>query len=256
MYFDTHTHLDDDKFNEDREEVIEHIRKNGVSLAVNVGSGIAESKSSIALAERYDFIYAAVGVHPGNTGNMTDLDLEKLRQMAKHDRVVAIGEIGLDYYYDEPERDVQKIWFQKQLALAKELDMPYIVHDREAHADTLDIIKQVGYTKGVMHCYSGSVEMAKILLDMGFYISIAGQVTFKNAPRLQEVAKFVPVDRLLIETDSPYLTPAPFRGQRNNSANVAYTCAKIAELKGMDSKMLAAITLENGKKFYGLEGIA
>ena len=173
--------------------------------------------------------------------------------MASHEKVVAIGEIGLDYYYDEPERDVQKYWFRKQLELAKELQMPYIIHDRDAHADTLDIIREVGYTKGVMHCYSGSVEMAKVLIKMGFYISIAGQVTFKNAPKLQEVAKFVPVEHLLIETDSPYLTPVPFRGKRNDSSNVAYTCAKIAELKGMDEKELANITLINGKKFYGLE---
>ena len=252
MYFDTHTHLDDDKFREDREAVIAKVRESGVELAVNVGSGIEESESSIALAERYDFIYAAVGVHPGNTGTMTDEDLEKIKQMASHKKVVAIGEIGLDYYYDEPERDVQKIWFRKQLELAKELNMPYIIHDREAHADTLDIIREVGYTKGVMHCYSGSVEMAKVLLKMGFYISIAGQVTFKNAPKLQEVAKFVPVENLLIETDSPYLTPVPFRGKRNDSSNVAYTCAKIAELKGMDAKEVAKITLENGKKFYGI----
>ncbi|MBQ4086885.1 MAG: TatD family hydrolase [Clostridia bacterium] len=253
MYFDTHTHLDDDKFNEDREAVIAKVRESGVELAVNVGSGIKESESCIALAEKYDFIYAAVGVHPGNTGNMTDADLELVKQMASHEKVVAIGEIGLDYYYDEPERDVQKYWFRKQLELAKELQMPYIIHDRDAHADTLDIIREVGYTKGVMHCYSGSVEMAKVLIKMGFYISIAGQVTFKNAPKLQEVAKFVPVEHLLIETDSPYLTPVPFRGKRNDSSNVAYTCAKIAELKGMDEKELANITLINGKKFYGLE---
>ncbi len=252
MYFDTHTHLDDDKFSEDREQIIEEIRRAGVSLAVNVGSGIPESESSIALAQAYDFIYAAVGVHPGNTGTMTEEDLEKIRTMASHEKVVAIGEIGLDYYYDEPERDVQKYWFEKQLLLAKELEMPYIIHDREAHGDTIEIVKKVGYGNGVMHCFSGSCEMAKIMMDMGFYISIAGQVTFKNAPRLQEVAAFVPPERLLIETDSPYLTPAPHRGQRNNSAYVAYTCAKIAEIKGMDAMELAKITLENGKKFYGI----
>lgn len=253
MYFDTHTHLDDDKFNEDREAVIAKIREAGIAFAVNVGSGIEESRNSIALAERYDFIYAAVGVHPGNTGHMTDADLETVKQMASHEKVVAIGEIGLDYYYDEPDRAIQKYWFEKQLILAKELDMPYIIHDRDAHGDTMDIIRKTGYTKGVMHCYSGSCEMAKVLLDMGFYISIAGQVTFKNAPKLQEVARFVPPERLLIETDSPYLTPVPFRGKRNDSSNVAYTCAKIAELKGMDKEELAKITLENGKKFYGLE---
>lgn len=252
MFFDTHTHLDDDKFNDDRAEVIEHIKKSGVTYAVNVGSGVEESRASIALAETYDFIYAAVGVHPGNTEGMTEEDFNTIKALAAHEKAVAIGEIGLDYHYEGFHKENQKYWFSRQLSLAKELNMPYIIHDRDAHADTLEIIREVGYGNGVMHCYSGSVEMAKILLDLGLYISIAGQVTFKNAAKLKEVAEFVPVGRLLIETDSPYLTPEPFRGKRNNPANVAYTCAKIAELKGMSSAELAKITLENGKKFYGI----
>lgn len=252
MYFDTHTHLDDEKFDPDRELVIENLKKEGVSLAVNVGADLTSSKNSIALAEQYDFIYAAVGVHPNEVGEMQDEDLETLADMAKHEKVVAIGEIGLDYHYDEPGRDVQKLWFEKQLRLAQTLNMPFIVHDRDAHQDTLELLKKVGYYNGVMHCFSGSCEMAKILLDLGFYISIAGQVTFKNAPKVKEVAKMVPADRLFIETDSPYLTPEPHRGERNNSANVKFTCAKIAELKGICAEELAKITLENGKKFYGI----
>lgn len=252
MYFDTHTHLDDEKFDPDRELVIENLKKEGVSLAVNVGADLTSSKNSIALAEQYDFIYAAVGVHPNEVGEMQDEDLETLADMAKHEKVVAIGEIGLDYHYDEPGRDVQKLWFEKQLRLAQALNMPFIVHDRDAHQDTLELLKKVGYYNGVMHCFSGSCEMAKILLDLGFYISIAGQVTFKNAPKVKEVAKMVPADRLFIETDSPYLTPEPHRGARNNSANVKFTCAKIAELKGISAEKLAKVTLENGKKFYGI----
>lgn len=252
MYFDTHTHLDDEKFDQDRELVIENLKKEGVSLAVNVGADLMSSKNSIALAERYDFIYAAVGVHPNEVGEMQDKDLETLAKMAEHEKVVAIGEIGLDYHYDEPERDVQKVWFEKQLQLAQALDMPFIIHDRDAHQDTMEMIKKVGYFNGVMHCFSGSCEMAKIMLDLGFYISIAGQVTFKNAPKVRDVAKMIPIDRLLIETDSPYLTPEPHRGERNNSANVRFTCAKIAELKGFSAEELAKMTLENGKKFYGI----
>ncbi len=252
MFFDTHTHLDDEKFAQDRDLVIKMIQDAGVSLAVNVGSDLASSKKSLALAENYDFIYAAVGVHPSEVGDMQDADLKTLAQMASHEKAVAIGEIGLDYHYDEPARDIQKIWFEKQLRLAQELSMPYIIHDRDAHQDTLDILKKVGYFNGVMHCFSGSCEMAKAVLDMGLFISIAGQVTFKNAPKVQEVAKMVPIDRLFVETDSPYLTPEPYRGQRNHSANVRFTCEKIAELKGVSTEMLAKATLLNGKKFYGI----
>lgn len=254
MYFDTHTHLDDDKFCEDRDEVIAYIKEHGVTYAVNVGSNITTSKQSIALAKKHDFIYAAVGVHPEYVGEMTQEDLETVRQLTSCEKVVAIGEIGLDYYYDDgPDRETQKYWFRQQLLLAKELGIPYIVHDRDAHGDTMDIIREVGYGNGVMHCFSGSIEMAKVMIDLGMYISIAGQVTFKNAPKVQEVAAYVPLEKLLIETDSPYLTPVPHRGERNHSANVAFTCAKIAELRGMSAEALAGITMENAKKFYGLE---
>ena len=250
MFFDTHAHLDDDRFSEDREVVIERIQKEGISLVVNIGASIESSKESLALAEKYDFIYAAVGVHPSDTDKLTNADLETIKEMARHKKAVAIGEIGLDYYYEDPDRETQKIWFKKQLKLAKELGMPYIIHDRDAHGDVLDIIREVGYFNGLMHCYSGSAEMAKELIKLGFYISIAGQVTFKNAPKVREVVKAVPVDRLLIETDSPYLTPEPFRGKRNDPSKVRFTCEKIAEIKGLSLEETAKITLQNGKTFY------
>lgn len=252
MFFDTHTHLDDEKFDTDRDEIIESLKDEGLSLAVNIGANIETSRNSIALAEKYDFIYASVGVHPNDTGDMTESDLAQIEEWAKHPRVVAIGEIGLDYHYDEPEPEIQKKWFKKQLELAKKLNMPYVVHDRDAHADVLDIIKKVGYFNGVMHCFSGSSEMARQVTDLGMYVSIAGQVTFKNAPKVQAVAQSVPLDKLLIETDSPYLTPEPFRGKRNNSAYVKYTAQKIAELRGMTIDEIAKVTMENGKRFYNI----
>lgn len=253
MFFDTHTHLDDKKFDSDRSELIASLKDAGVSLLVNIGADIKSSKRSIELAEQYDFIYASVGVHPSDTGNMTEQDICLLEKMAQHEKVVAIGEIGLDYYWNDPEPEVQKEWFRKQLILAKKLNMPYIIHDRDAHSDTLEIIKEVGYTNGVMHCFSGSSEMAKEVVKMGMYVSIAGTVTFKNAPKVHAVAEIVPQDRLLIETDSPYLTPEPFRGKRNNSGYVKYTADAIAKIRGVSLDEIAKITLENGKRFYNIK---
>ncbi len=253
MLFDTHTHLDDEKFDTDRDELIESFKSEGLTLLVNIGADMKTSEASVKLAEKYDFIYATVGVHPNVTGDMTEEDLARLKELASHEKVVAIGEIGLDYHYDEPDPEIQKEWFRKQLILAKELNLPYVVHDRDAHADVMEIIKSVGYTNGVMHCFSGSVEMAKEVTKMGMYVSIAGQVTFKNAPKVQAVASTVPLDKLLIETDSPYLTPEPFRGKRNNSAYVRYTAEKIAELRGMTFEEIAKVTMENGKRFYNIK---
>jgi len=253
MLFDTHTHLDDKKFDNDREDVISSLKEQGISLAVNVGADIKSSKASILLAEKYDFIYAAVGVHPSDTKGLTDDDISLLEEMTRHEKVVAIGEIGLDYYWDEPEREIQKEWFLKQLLLAKKLNMPYIVHDRDAHADTLEIIKRCDYTNGVMHCFSGSAQMAQEVVKMGMYVSLSGTVTFKNAKAVKEVAKVVPIERLLIETDSPYLTPEPFRGQRNNTAYVKYTAEEIAKIRGLSFEDVARITMENGKRFYNIK---
>ena len=253
MLFDTHTHLDDEKFDTDRDEIISSLKEQGVSLLVNIGANMKSSQQSIKLAQKYDFIYASVGVHPCDTKDLTDDDILTLEKMAHHEKVVAIGEIGLDYYWDEPEREIQKEWFLKQLFLAKKLNMPYIVHDRDAHSDTLEIIKKCDYTNGVMHCFSGSVEMAEEVIKMGMYVSLSGTVTFKNAKKAQEVASIVPLDKLLIETDSPYLTPEPFRGKRNNSAYVRYTAEKIADIRGLTFEELAQITLDNGKRFYNIK---
>lgn len=253
MLFDTHTHLDDRKFDEDRDTLIPSLKNDGISLLVNIGADMKSSEESVKLAEKYDFIYASVGVHPCDTENLTDEDILTLEKLAQHEKVVAIGEIGLDYYWNEPEREIQKEWFKKQLMLAKKLNMPYIVHDRDAHADVLEIIKESGYTNGVMHCFSGSAEMAKEVIKMGMYVSLSGTVTFKNAKKAQEVASVVPLDKLLIETDSPYLTPEPFRGKRNNSALVKYTAEKIAEIRGLSFEEVARITMENGKRFYNIK---
>lgn len=253
MLFDTHTHLDDKKFDQDRSAVIDSLKSEGVSLLVNIGADMQSSENSIALSEKYDFIYASVGVHPSDTKDLTDEDIQKLEKMSRHEKVVAIGEIGLDYYWDEPERDIQKKWFIKQLALAKDLNMPYIIHDRDAHSDTIEIIKKVGYTNGVMHCFSGSAEFAQEVIKMGMYVSLSGTVTFKNAQKTKAVAGIVPLDKLLIETDSPYLTPEPFRGKRNNSGYLKYTAQKIAEIRNMEFEEIAKITMENGKRFYNIK---
>ncbi len=252
MFFDTHTHLDDRKFDADRNQLIESLKDEGISLAVNIGADMKSSEESVKLAQKYDFLYASVGVHPSDTGKLKDSDIDKLEEMAHNEKVVAIGEIGLDYYWNEPEREIQKYWFKKQLELSKKLDMPYIIHDREAHKDTLEIIREVGYTNGVMHCFSGSVEMAKEVIKMGMYVSLSGNVTFKNAKKTKEVACYLPLDRLLIETDSPYLTPEPFRGRRNNSGYVKYVAQEIANLRNMSVDEIAKITLENGKRFYNI----
>ncbi len=253
MFFDTHTHLDDERFKEDRAQVIEQVYQSGVTLAVNIGADIQSSTESVALAERYDFIYAAVGVHPHDVEQMTEADIDTLRKLAAHPKVVAIGEIGLDYYYDNSPREVQKKWFRRQIELARELNLPYIVHDRDAHGDAMDVIREVGYYTGVFHCYSGSPEMAKQLLDMGFYLSFAGPITFKNGKKPQEAALAIPMDRLFIETDSPYLTPEPRRGKRNDSSMVRFVCEKLAELKGLSVEETARITYENGKRFFGIQ---
>lgn len=252
MYFDTHAHLDDGRFSEDRAEVIETIRQAGVSLVVNIGSDLENSRQGVLLAEQYDFIYAAVGVHPYDAQNMTKADLETLRSLAQHSKVVAIGEIGLDYHYEEANREQQKTWFLNQILLAKELDLPYVVHDRDAHADCLDVIRQSGYFRGVMHCYSGSVEMARELLDLGFMISFAGPVTFKNGKKAKESASYIPMERLMVETDCPYLSPEPHRGERNDCSRVRFVAKEIAMLKGMTEADVARITMENGKRFFGI----
>lgn len=254
MLFDTHAHLDDDRFDEDRDEVVRQCSEAGVSLILNAASNIGTSVKSIALAEKYQFIYAAVGVHPHDASDMDDETAGVLAALAENKKVKAIGEIGLDYHYDLSPRDVQKRRLIEQIDLARQLKLPVIIHDREAHKDVMDIfkktrIKEVG---GVLHSFSGSAEMALECLRLGLYISISGPVTFNNARKTVEAVKEVPLDMLLIETDSPYLTPVPMRGKRNYPGYVRLVAEKVAEIKGITFEEVAQKTMENGKRLFGI----
>lgn len=254
MLFDTHAHLDDEKFDDDREKVIEDCRAEGVELILNAGSNIATSLKSISLANKYDFIYAAIGVHPHDAKDMDEDTAGVLRELAKNPKVKAIGEIGLDYHYDFSPRDIQKERFAEQIELAKELKLPIIIHDRESHEDILYIMRKHGAKEvgGVLHSFSGSAEMAKECMKLNFYISISGPVTFKNNKKTIEAVREVPIDMLLIETDSPYLTPEPNRGKRNYPGYVRYVAEKIAEIKGLSYEEVAKKTMENGKRLFGI----
>lgn len=250
MYFDTHAHFDDEKFDENRDILIEEMHSKGVDYIINVGSDMESSVKSMELAKKYDFIYAAVGVHPHEVENMKEEDINTLKKYAEYEKVVAIGEIGLDYYYDFSPRDKQRYWFERQLDLAAELDMPVSIHSRDAAQETFDIIKNSNVRKGVIHAYSGSVEMAKDYIDMGFYIGVGGVVTFKNAKKLVDVVRFTPMERILLETDSPYLSPVPVRGTVNNSQNLKYVADKISEIKQISSEMVCKITSQNAKGIF------
>ena len=255
MLFDSHAHLDSIKFDGDRDIVIKRAHESGVSLIMNPGADYESSVNAVELSEKYDFIYAAVGVHPHDAKSLDDMMLGLIKAMARKKKVKAIGEIGLDYHYDFSPRDVQKYWFRKQLQLAKELKMPVIIHDREANQDVMDILKEENaFDTGVLlHCFSGSAELARQYIKLGAYLSIAGPVTFKNARKLVEVVETIPLDRLMIETDSPYLTPHPYRGKRNESTYVKYVCEKIAEIKGVSYEEVANQTMENAKKYFNID---
>lgn len=256
MLFDTHAHLDDPKFDKDREDIIKKCEEEGVSYVVNIGSNITTSIRSINLSNKYDFIYASVGVHPHEAKGMDDNTCEVLAELIKNNsKVKAIGEIGLDYHYDNSPRDVQKKRFAEQIDLAKQLKLPIIIHNREAHEDTLRILRKSGIKEigGVFHSYSGSVEMMRECLKLNMLISISGPVTYKNARKTVEVAREVPLDKLLIETDSPYLTPVPHRGERNYPGYVRCVAEKIAIIRGLDFEEIASATMENGKKFFNIE---
>ncbi len=255
MFIDSHAHLDDDRFNEDRDSIIEAIRKNDIDIVVNIGADLSSSIRSIKLSEEYDFIYAVVGVHPHDAKTMDDNTINLIKTFAAKEKVVAIGEIGLDYYYDNSPRDIQKKRFIEQIELAKDLDMPIVVHTRDAAGDTMEIIKnaQDGRLRGVMHCYSGSVEQAFEYIDLGFCISLGGPVTFKNSRVSKEVAKAIPLDKMMIETDSPYLTPEPYRGKRNNPMYVKYVAEKIAELREVSIEEIGRVTSENTKRLFNIK---
>lgn len=252
MFFDTHAHYDDRAFDDDRADVLGALHDAGVSLVLNPGANMASSQAAIQLAETYDFVYAAVGVHPHDAKKMKDSDLDTLRVLSTHPKVMAIGEIGLDYYYDHSPRDAQQQRFREQMALADEVKLPVIIHDRDAHGDCFEIVRSFPKVKGVYHCYSGSLEMAKQILDLGWYLSFNGAITFKNARKALEVIAYMPLDRLMLETDAPYLSPVPFRGKRNDSRRLPLVAETIAASRGITPEEVARITLENGKRFFGI----
>ena len=249
--FDTHAHYDSGAFNADRMEVLASIPEAGVELILNPGCDLPSSQTAVELAEKFPFVYAAVGVHPSDCGPWEDSWLDTLRALAVHPKVRAVGEIGLDYYWkDNPPREFQREVFHAQLELAEELQLPVIVHDREAHQDCLEVVQAHPKVTGVYHCYSGSLEDAKTLVKLGWMLSFTGGVTYKNARRSLEVIDWLPMDRIMIETDSPYLTPEPFRGKRNDSRKVYRVAETIAQVKGLEAEEVARITLENGKRFF------
>ena len=251
MLFDTHAHMDDRSFDGDREELLAALPGKGISLLMNPGCSYESSLNAVALAEGYDYIYAAVGSHPDVADEVDEALIEKYRNLcSQHPRVKAIGEIGLDYHYEDIPRDIQKRAFRLQMELARELQLPVIVHEREAHEDGLKIVDEFPTVKGVFHCYSGSLEMAKELIKRGWYIGFTGVLTFKNARKAIEVAANIPLDRIVIETDCPYMAPVPYRGKRNDPGLVCYMAEKLAELRGLTPEEAARITLENGKRLY------
>ncbi len=261
MIFDTHAHYDDKAFAEDRSKLLLSMKENNVDKIVDVGVDMASTKEAVELAYNYDFIYAAVGVHPSEVEEMSEHDIETLRKYiiddsAREDKkIVAIGEIGLDYHWEEPSRTLQKEWFAKQLELAQELEMPIIIHSRDAAEDTYEILKVYAEhgLKGVMHCYSYSVEMAKKYVDMGLYIGIGGVLTFKNAKKLKEVAAEIPLEKIVLETDCPYMAPEPHRGKRNDSTYIKYVVKVLAEIKGISEEEVERVTFENACKLYGIK---
>lgn len=249
--FDTHAHYDDKAFDTDRDSLISKLLSTGVCGIVNQGTDIDSSRFSLELAEKFDGVYAAVGLHPECLNENSMNDIGTVRQLAAHPKAVAIGEIGLDYYYDIP-RELQKQVFSAMLMLADELSMPVNIHDREAHGDTLDILKKYR-PKGILHCFSGSVEMAKEIVKLGMYIGVGGVITFKNAKKSVEVVSEIPLGSIVLETDCPYLSPVPFRGKRNNSGNIIYTAEKIAEIKNTTAEEVLRITKENAENVYNID---
>ncbi len=257
LIFDTHAHYDDEQFDADRAELLASLPANGVGLVLDPGCDLDSSRAAVALAERFPHVWAAVGWHPENCAPFVPEDIAALRRLAKHPKVVAIGEIGLDYHWAEnPPRELQQDVFRRQLALAEELDLPVIVHDRDAHADSLALVREFPRVRGVFHCFSGSVEIARELWGLGWYVGFDGPLTYKNARKAAEVAAEAPPDRILLETDAPYLSPVPMRGTRNDSRNLVHVAARLAALRGTTPEEIVALTAENGKRLFGLSGSA
>ncbi len=251
-FFDSHAHYNDSRFQEDQKALLDSMRDYSIGLIMNVGCDLTSSLQSIALAERYDFIYAAIGSHPDDAGHVDDGLIAMYRNLASGPKVMAIGEIGLDYHYEDVPREQQKRAFAMQMELARELKLPVIVHEREAHGDALEIVNRYPEVRGVFHCFSGSVELAKELVKRGWYLGFTGVVTFKNARKAVEVAQWAPLDRLLIETDCPYMAPEPYRGRRCDSTMVPKTAEKIARLRGLSLETVAKATRENAMRLFGI----
>ena len=252
MIFETHAHLNDPAFDEDRESLILGLPQKGIEAVMNVGCCLESSGDCIALAEKYPFVYASVGSHPDSADEVNEAVIEKYRRMAGHPKVLAIGEIGLDYYYETIPREIQQKAFRMQMELAKELDMPVIVHERNAHDDGMRIVKEFSGVTGVFHCYSGSAEMARQLVNMGWYIGFTGVLTFKNARKAIEVASSIPLDRIVLETDCPYMSPEPFRGKRNDPGYLYRMAERLAQIRGISVEEVHAVTTENAKRLYRL----
>ena len=241
MIFDTHVHYDDKAFDEDREILLESLKDHGIEAVVNIGASIRTTKNTLELMEKFPFVYGAVGVHPSDTGELDEQQMDWLKEVSSRPKVVAVGEIGLDYYWDEPDREIQKHWFIRQMELAREVKLPVVIHSRDA--------QEIG---GVIHCFSYGVEMAREYLDMGFYLGIGGVLTFQNAKKLKEVVAYMPMEQLVLETDCPYLSPAPNRGKRNSSLNLPYVVEAVSSIKGIPADQVIEITNQNAKRMYRL----
>lgn len=252
MIFESHAHYDDEAFNEDRETLLTSMQKNGIGTIINVGASIASTQSTIALTQQYPFLYGAAGVHPSETAELDEDKLCWLEQQCRREKIVAVGEIGLDYHWPEPDRALQKYWFEKQLELAARVNLPLIIHSREAAKDTLDIMKahHTQDSRGVIHCFSYTKEIAQEYIAMGYYIGIGGVITFSNARKLKEAAAAIPIERILLETDCPYLAPIPNRGKRNSSLNLPYVAQEIAQIKGISREEVVSITCENAQRLF------
>lgn len=256
MIFESHSHYDDEAFDQDRDLLLESMKDNNIEYVINVAASLKSVKTSLDLAHKYEHVYAAVGVHPSETEELNEENFGWMRQQALDSKCVAIGEIGFDYHWPEPGRDIQRTWFERQLLLAKELKKPVIIHSRDAASDTMDVLKSEAAKgiPGVMHCYSYTVETAKELLKMGYYFGIGGVITFSNAKKLVETVKYIPMENILLETDCPYLAPTPHRGERNSSLYLPLVADKIAQLKGITSEEVIEITHRNAERlFFGKE---
>lgn len=252
MIFESHAHYDDEAFNEDRETLLASMQENGIGTIINVGASIASTQSTIALTQQYPFLYGAAGVHPSETAELDEDKLCWLEQQCRREKIVAVGEIGLDYHWPEPDRALQKYWFEKQLELAARVNLPLIIHSREAAKDTLDIMKahHTQDSRGVIHCFSYTKEIAQEYISMGYYIGIGGVITFSNAKKLKETAAAIPIEKILLETDCPYLAPVPNRGKRNSSLNLPYVAQEIAQIKGISREEVVSITSENAQRLF------